>query len=78
VVTVTDNGPGIPQEFQSRIFSRFARADAARSGSEGTSGLGLSIVESIVQAHGGSVEVTSRPGRTEFALRLPTATTERL
>lgn len=71
VVTVTDNGPGIEPDFQSRIFSRFTRADAARSGSEGTSGLGLSIVESIVQAHGGSVAVTSRPGRTEFALRLP-------
>ncbi|WAH99260.1 HAMP domain-containing sensor histidine kinase [Arthrobacter sp. MMS18-M83] len=71
VVTVTDNGPGIPPEFQGRIFSRFARADAARSGSEGTSGLGLSIVESIVQAHGGTVEVASRPGRTEFAVRLP-------
>ncbi len=78
VVTVTDNGPGIPQDFQGRIFSRFARADAARSGSEGTSGLGLSIVESIVEAHGGSVEVTSRPGRTEFALRLPTVSTERV
>jgi two-component system OmpR family sensor kinase len=71
VVTVTDNGPGIPPEFQGRIFARFARADAARSGSEGTSGLGLSIVESIVQAHGGTVEVASRPGRTEFAVRLP-------
>lgn len=71
VVTVTDNGPGIPPDFQGRIFSRFARADAARSGSEGTSGLGLSIVESIVQAHGGTVEVVSRPGRTEFAVRLP-------
>ena len=78
VVTVTDNGPGIPEDFQGRIFSRFARADAARSGSEGTSGLGLSIVESIVEAHGGSVEVTSRPGRTEFALRLPTASTEEM
>lgn len=76
VVTVTDNGPGIPDDFQGRIFSRFARADAARSGSEGTSGLGLSIVESIVSAHGGSVEVTSRPGRTEFALRLPTVNNE--
>ncbi|WP_284975649.1 HAMP domain-containing sensor histidine kinase [Arthrobacter sp. efr-133-TYG-104] len=75
VVTVTDNGPGIPEDFQRRIFSRFARADAARSGSEGTSGLGLSIVESIVQAHGGNVEVTSRPGRTEFALRLPSMNT---
>ncbi|MEZ2390420.1 ATP-binding protein [bacterium RCC_150] len=71
MVTVTDNGPGIPPDFQKRIFSRFARADAARSGSEGTSGLGLSIVESIVKAHGGTVEVVSRPGRTEFAVRLP-------
>lgn len=78
VVTVTDNGPGIPKDFQGRIFSRFARADAARSGSEGTSGLGLSIVEAIVSAHGGSVEVTSRPGRTEFALRLPAVNTEGL
>ncbi|TVU61215.1 HAMP domain-containing histidine kinase [Paenarthrobacter nitroguajacolicus] len=78
VVTVTDNGPGIPEDFQSRIFSRFARADAARSGTEGTSGLGLSIVESIVEAHGGSVEVTSRPGRTEFALRLPAVSNERV
>lgn len=43
--------------------------------SEGTSGLGLSIVQSIVEAHGGTVEVTSRPGRTEFAVRLPAAPT---
>ncbi|MBT2513301.1 HAMP domain-containing sensor histidine kinase [Arthrobacter sp. ISL-30] len=71
VLSVTDNGPGIESGFQEMIFSRFARADAARSGGEGTSGLGLSIVESIVQAHGGSIAVTSRPGRTEFALRLP-------
>ncbi|MGP0224619.1 HAMP domain-containing sensor histidine kinase [Paenarthrobacter sp. NCHU4564] len=78
VVTVTDNGPGIPGDFQARIFSRFARADAARSGSEGTSGLGLSIVESIVRAHGGTVDVTSRPGRTEFALRLPLGSAARL
>jgi two-component system OmpR family sensor kinase len=84
VLTVTDNGAGIPPEFVDRVFARFARADAARtspsgsaSGSagaaaaEGTSGLGLSIVQSIVEAHGGTVEVNSRPGRTEFALRLP-------
>lgn len=73
VITVTDDGPGIPAEFQGRIFSRFTRADAARSGSEGSSGLGLSIVESIVMAHGGTVELVSRPGRTEFAVRLPAA-----
>lgn len=71
VITVTDDGGGIPPEFQDRIFARFARADAARSGTEGSSGLGLSIVESIVRAHGGSVEFTSRPGRTAFAIRLP-------
>jgi two-component system OmpR family sensor kinase len=86
VVTVTDNGAGIPPEFVDRVFARFARADAARTSparsasgaaaggaaaSEGTRGLGLSIVQSIVEAHGGTVEVNSRPGRTEFALRLP-------
>jgi two-component system OmpR family sensor kinase len=73
VVTVTDDGPGIPAEFQGSIFSRFTRADTARSGWEGSSGLGLSIVESIVAAHGGTVELVSRPGRTEFAVRLPAA-----
>ncbi|WLQ04742.1 HAMP domain-containing sensor histidine kinase [Arthrobacter oryzae] len=86
VLTVTDNGAGIPPEFVDRVFARFARADAARTSpagaasapgvggaaaAEGTSGLGLSIVQSIVEAHGGTVEVNSRPGRTEFALRLP-------
>ncbi|WP_309076305.1 HAMP domain-containing sensor histidine kinase [Paenarthrobacter sp.] len=79
-VTVTDDGGGIPAEFVDHVFSRFARADAARKGSgdqagssaaEGTSGLGLSIVQSIVEAHGGRVTVTSQAGRTEFALQLP-------
>lgn len=80
VVTVTDDGAGIPPEFVDHVFARFARADAARTGSsrsfgaaasEGSSGLGLSIVQSIVEAHGGNVEVNSRPGRTQFTLRLP-------
>ena len=80
VVTVTDDGGGIPPEFLDQVFARFARADAARAGNaggpgasaaEGTSGLGLSIVESIVEAHGGKVAVTSQPGRTQFALQLP-------
>jgi two-component system OmpR family sensor kinase len=51
--------------------SRDAGIAAPAPTSEGTSGLGLSIVQSIVEAHGGTVEVTSRPGRTEFAVRLP-------
>ncbi|HEX7202581.1 MAG TPA: HAMP domain-containing sensor histidine kinase [Arthrobacter sp.] len=80
VVTVTDDGGGIPPEFVDQVFARFARADAARaatghreaaSAAEGTSGLGLSIVESIAEAHGGRVTVTSQPGRTQFTLQLP-------
>ncbi|GAB4100892.1 HAMP domain-containing sensor histidine kinase [Sinomonas halotolerans] len=73
VITVTDTGPGIPDELRTTVFSRFARADAARSGTsgEGSTGLGLAIVEAIVEAHGGSVELTSRPGQTVFAVRLP-------
>ena len=80
VVTVTDDGGGIPPEFVDQVFARFARADAARaatgqrggtSAAEGTSGLGLSIVESIAEAHGGGVTVTSQPGRTQFTLQLP-------
>ena len=79
-VTVTDDGGGMPAGFVDKAVSRFARADASRAGtahpsgaaaSEGTSGLGLSIVQSIVEAHGGTVTVTSAPGRTAFTLRLP-------
>lgn len=42
-----------------------------RSGSDGTTGLGLPIVKAIVEAHGGSIEVISEPGNTEFSVRLP-------
>ncbi|GHG42431.1 sensor histidine kinase [Sinomonas cellulolyticus] len=72
VLTVTDDGPGIPPDLQRTVFSRFTRADKARAaGGEGSTGLGLSIVEAIVKAHGGSIDLTSRPGRTEFAVYLP-------
>lgn len=71
VITVTDDGPGVPAELQTKVFSRFTRADKARTGTEGSTGLGLSIVQAIVEAHGGSVELSSRPGRTEFAVYLP-------
>jgi two-component system OmpR family sensor kinase len=71
VITVTDTGPGVPPELQKKAFARFTRADKARTGTEGSTGLGLSIVQAIVDAHGGSVELSSRPGRTEFAVYLP-------
>ena len=58
---VRDGGPGIPRRDQARIFERFARASGSRRRSEGA-GLGLSIVRAIAEAHGGRVELTSRPG----------------
>ena len=72
-LTVTDDGPGIPDELLPEIFRRFTRADPGRSRTGGGSGLGLAIVEAVVSAHGGTVEVTSRPGHTSFRLWLPTA-----
>lgn len=71
LLTVVDNGPGIEPQFVDKIFDRFTRADKARSGADGTTGLGLSIVQAIVWAHGGTISVKSRPGRTEFTVRLP-------
>nr|MDT0657437.1 ATP-binding protein [Micromonospora sp. DSM 115978] len=72
-VTVTDDGPGIPETQQPEIFERFARGDTSRSRAAGSTGLGLAIVAAVVEAHGGTVGVTSAPGRTEFTVRLPAA-----
>ncbi len=70
-VTVTDDGPGIPAEVLPDIFERFARGDTSRSRAAGSTGLGLAIVSAVVTAHAGTVEVTSRPGLTQFTVRLP-------
>ncbi|MBW8867201.1 MAG: HAMP domain-containing protein [Acidobacteria bacterium] len=70
-ITVADRGPGIPAEHLPHIFDRFYKADAAREGVSGGSGLGLSIVKAIVERHGGSISVESGPGRTAFTMRLP-------
>jgi two-component system OmpR family sensor kinase len=71
VVTVTDNGPGIPEALQPEIFNRFVRGDSSRSRAAGSTGLGLAIVAAVVTAHHGSVSVDSRPGKTTFTVQLP-------
>ena len=60
---VCDDGPGMDSEVASRAFERFFRAEKSRSREHGGSGLGLSIVDSIVRAHGGTATLRSAPGR---------------
>ncbi|MEU6371840.1 HAMP domain-containing sensor histidine kinase [Streptomyces sp. NPDC046909] len=70
-VTVTDAGPGIPPADREKVFDRFYRVDKARSRDRGGSGLGLAVARSLVRAHGGTVELSSEPGRTVFTVTLP-------
>lgn len=72
-IEVHDDGPGIPDELQDTVFERFSRGDSARTRESGGAGLGTSLVQAIVQAHGGSATVASRPGDTTFTLTLPVA-----
>ncbi|MCT2084872.1 ATP-binding protein [Microbacterium enclense] len=76
VLSVTDDGPGIDPVIADTLFERFARGDRARNRDAGSTGLGLSIAQAIVLAHGGSIEVRSRPGRTTFTVRLPALRSE--
>jgi two-component system, OmpR family, sensor kinase len=71
VLTVTDDGPGIPAWLQPEIFERFARGDSSRSRRGGNTGLGLAIVAAVVRAHGGTIDVHSVPGKTEFVVTFP-------
>jgi len=69
-ITVRDEGPGIPEQDQPRVFERFFKSDAARA-SAGV-GLGLAIVKHLVRAHGGTASVASKPGEgAAFTVRLP-------
>jgi two-component system OmpR family sensor kinase len=81
VLTVADDGPGIPDTLRPEIFERFARGDSSRSrrgaapaatsSVGGSTGLGLAIVAAVVKAHHGTIAVDSRPGGTAFAVTLP-------
>jgi len=66
ILTVSDDGPGIPDEIRAKLFAPFAT-----HGKEGGTGLGLAVVRTIVEDHGGSVSVESEPGQTTFTLVLP-------
>jgi len=74
-VEVRDTGIGIAPEAREHIFERFYRADRTRSRDRGGSGLGLTIAQSIVQEHQGTIEVESTPGKgSTFTVKLPSVT----
>ncbi|MGK7345758.1 MAG: sensor histidine kinase [Candidatus Nitrospinota bacterium M3_3B_026] len=78
VIMVTDTGPGIPEEEQDFVFDKFEQAKRSQQGIEPGSGLGLTICKSLVEMHGGSIGVSSRPGRgSTFHVSLPLRRPER-
>lgn len=75
VLSVTDDGPGIPDSLRPSLFQRFSRGDSARNRVGGSTGLGLAIAQAVVQAHNGEITVRDA-GRapssgTTFEVRLP-------
>jgi len=70
-IEVHDDGPGLPEEILAEAFDRFTRGDSSRTRASGGSGLGLSLVSAITDAHGGTARVESRPGDTTFTVDLP-------
>jgi signal transduction histidine kinase len=72
VLTVDDDGDGVPPSDRDRVFDRFVRLDEARDRDSGGAGLGLSITREIAAAHGGTIGVTESPmGGARFQVRLP-------
>ncbi|WP_410772219.1 sensor histidine kinase [Fontibacillus sp. BL9] len=72
LLSVQDNGPGIPAEHLPHVFERFYRSDASRTRKQGGAGLGLAISQSIIEAHRGRIDVLSNPGEgATFEVRLP-------
>lgn len=74
VLAVVDSGPGIAPDDLPRVFDRFYQADPARDRATGSSGLGLAIVQAVVERHGGRVTASNEPGAgARFEVRLPAA-----
>jgi heavy metal sensor kinase len=74
LLSVADNGAGIPAEALPHVFERFYRADKSRGGTKNGSGLGLAISQAIVQAHGGTIHAENQPGQgAVFTVSLPLA-----
>jgi CheY-like chemotaxis protein len=71
VVSVEDNGPGIPDEFLGHVFDGFRQADGSPSRQQGGLGLGLALTRHLVELHGGSISVQSSAEGTTFTVRLP-------
>ena len=80
MVRIHDDGPGIAPDVRDRLFERFARGDSSRERRTGSTGLGMSIAQAIVQSHGGSIDVDSSTAPedhgTTFTVRLPAAVVE--
>lgn len=73
-IRVADDGPGIPAEIRDRVFDRFVRGDSSRTrDGRGSSGLGMSIVESLARAMGGSVRLADADKGTIIDVTLPAA-----
>ncbi|MEQ8666788.1 MAG: ATP-binding protein [Rhodospirillales bacterium] len=71
-ISVADNGPGIPEEFQAKIFDRFTQVDSSDTRRAGGTGLGLFICQLIMTRHSGDIDFETRPGGgTTFSVRLP-------
>ena len=74
-LSVSDSGGGIAPEHLPHVFERFYKVDASRAAESTGSGLGLSITKAIIERHGGTIRVTSQPGRTTFTILLPQSPT---
>jgi two-component system, OmpR family, sensor kinase len=74
VLEVSDSGPGLSPKDAARVFERFYRVEESRTRANGGSGLGLSIVAALTEAHGGTADVETELGKgSRFRIRLPLA-----